>query len=59
MRRATHRIEGKGMKANATDLRYALNGMTPEQICDASAVEEIKMLQRPDGLADGDAGAIG
>jgi hypothetical protein len=32
------------MKANAADLRYALDGMTPEQVCDASVVEELRIL---------------
>jgi len=52
-------MEGKGMQANAADLRYALDGMAPEQICDASSLEELQMLQGPDVLADSDAGAIG
>jgi hypothetical protein len=41
------------MQANAADVRQALGGLAPEQVCDAGPLEEIQMLQRPDVLADG------
>lgn len=52
VRGAAHRIEGKGMDANAANLSQPLGGMAPEEIGDARPLEKLQAFQRPDVLTD-------